>query len=72
MDARKKGEDMTAPSMCVLGLSSDWRTNRWQITCACGQSFTPVTVMAACQSVTCPYCDRDYYCKYNDNEIIEV
>lgn len=38
-----------------LGLSSDYRTNRWSITCpACKKPFEPATTMFFQQSLQCP------------------
>jgi RNase P subunit RPR2 len=47
------------------GPSSDWRTNRWTVTCSCGKSFEPPTTMRSKQSVICPKCGREILFDYN-------
>ena len=49
-----------------IGLSSDYRTNEWSITCDCGKWFKPPTTMYSCQNVECPKCGLTEYINYNE------
>lgn len=52
-----------------IGHSSDYRTNRWQLTCPrCGHSFSPATTMFARQILHCERakCNAEIYVDYND------
>jgi predicted RNA-binding Zn-ribbon protein involved in translation (DUF1610 family) len=51
-----------------LGLSADQRTNRWRITCDCGNQFEPSTTMKALQLVTCPKCGKEEIQDYNSDQ----
>lgn len=55
-----------------LGLSSDWRTNRWRISLECGHSVEPMTTMFATQVVTCHRCSREFLLNYNEQSSVEV
>lgn len=55
-----------------LGLSSDWRTNRWRISLECGHSVEPMTTMFATQFVTCHRCSREFLLNYNKLTSVEV
>lgn len=45
-----------------LGLSSDLRTNTWEITCPhCGKVFIPQTTMRRSQSFSCSSCLGECY-----------
>lgn len=59
------------PYMQHLGASSDRRTNRWRIHCACGNQTEPSTTMLAHQTVSC-YCGREYSCNYNERTMKEI
>jgi hypothetical protein len=48
-----------------LGLSSDWRTNRWRLALECGHSVEPPTTMFAQQVVSCDRCMKTYVVDYN-------
>jgi hypothetical protein len=50
----------------LLGLSRDYRTNRWEITCDCGKVFKPQTTMLRFQSVECPKCLKVETIDYNE------
>jgi hypothetical protein len=45
--------------------SSDYRTNRWRVTCGCGKSFVPPTTMMAKEILVCPKCNVSYLVDYN-------
>lgn len=50
-----------------LGMSSDWRTNRWEITCPhCLKTFCPPTTMFNHQSFSCPSCLGESYVDYKE------
>lgn len=52
----------------VLGLSTDGRTNRWQVSCpVCGKEFIPVTTRCSTQQLTCPNprCRAELLANYN-------
>ena len=53
-------------SVRYVGPSSDWRTNRWSVTCSCGRTFEPPTTMFGCHEVTCPKCGREILLNYNE------
>lgn len=39
----------------IIGLSRDYRTQRWRVTCPkCGEQFEPQTTMQSMQSIDCP------------------
>lgn len=49
------------------GLSSDQRTNRWEIVCPhCDEIFEPPTTMFASQSFSCHRCLGESWINYND------
>lgn len=51
----------------LLGLSIDYRTNRWRIICKnCGKSQEPDTTMLATQFVQCHNCDNSEDINYNE------
>jgi len=52
-----------------IGLSQDGRTNRWRVTCDCGNTFSPQTSLMAKQTVICPKCSANMFCDYNDGTI---
>jgi hypothetical protein len=53
-----------------LGLSSDYRTNRWRVTPPCGHKpFEPSTTMFAVQYVDCPVCGISAWVNYNSQTI---
>lgn len=50
-----------------VGLSSDWRTNKWRVVCKkCGKSYEPNTTMYATQNLECPKCGIRELVDYND------
>jgi hypothetical protein len=49
-----------------IGLSSDYRTNRWRMDCDCGKTFEPQTTMFASQEVECPKCGCREFINYNN------
>lgn len=53
----------------AIGLSSDRRTNKWEVVCLCGQRFQPHTTLLARQSFNCPKCDRLYVANWNKPEV---
>ncbi len=53
-------------NITCIGLSSDWRTNRWSITCNCGKVFEPPTTMYSCQNVECTKCGLQEMINYNE------
>ena len=68
----RKKEDAIASSTATLiciGGSSDGRTNRWRVTCSCGNSFIPATTMYARDVVGCPKCRRRWAVNYNEEKI---
>jgi peptide subunit release factor 1 (eRF1) len=56
------------PPVRLLGLSSDHRTNRWEITCPkCGNAFSPQTTRLSTQWMECPKrkCGAEMEADYN-------
>ena len=56
-------------SMVAVGLSRDYRTNVWSISCPyCKQSFTPQTTMLSWQHLSCPNkkCRKEFLVDYNN------
>lgn len=52
-----------------LGLSTDGRTNRWEITPSCGHKpFSPPTTMFSTQHVECPKCQVSALADFNRQE----
>jgi phage terminase large subunit GpA-like protein len=52
----------------VLGLSSDYRTQRWRVVCPkCGHTFSPRTTMLSTQLIDCPKakCGTVLFANYN-------
>jgi hypothetical protein len=50
----------------LLGNSTDYRTNRWQVTCkSCDNSFEPSTTMMAIQTIRCNKCNEEELINYN-------
>lgn len=53
-----------------FGLSTDLRTNRWEITPGCGHKrFNPPTTMYATQFVQCDTCGAEAIANYNDMRV---
>ena len=48
-----------------LCLSSDYRTNKWELTCPCKKSWKPNTTMMAISRETCPKCNTEQIVDYN-------
>jgi len=52
-----------------LGLSIDGRTNKWRITCDCGNTFSPPTTMFSKTTVVCPKCAVNIFCDFNEEVV---
>ncbi len=52
-------------SIKYLGPTSDYRSNRWRVSCECGRSFDPSSTMYARQNIECPRCGKMYFVDYN-------
>jgi transposase len=52
------------------GVSTDYLTNRWSVTCDCGKSFEPGTTLRSKQSFSCPKCGAEYYADYNADPVL--
>jgi len=48
-----------------LGLSKDWRTNKWSLTCDCGYKWEPTTTMMGRREERCPICQKTQVVDYN-------
>lgn len=58
---------MNPPDVAVrwAGHSSDWRANRWSITCSCKKTFSPISTRLRTQDIQCPKCGREFTLDYN-------
>ena len=55
--------------MVAIGLSRDFRTNIWSISCPyCRNSFTPQSTMLSWQHLACPNkkCRKEFLVNYNE------
>lgn len=59
----KKVRDV--PLVRFLGASSDFRTNRWSVSCICGKQFEPSTTRLSTQTINCPRCGVEMFANYN-------
>ena len=60
------------PTLTFLGLSSDYRTNKWQFNCVCGYSETLPTTRFNTEKVACGHCGKEWFINYNAQSIDEV
>ena len=59
-------------SFRCIGLSSDKRTNRWELELPCGHKEKPSTTLFSTQVIQCSRCLKEFMVNYNDQTMREM
>ena len=69
---KMKLKPIEKPVLKLLGLSSDYRTNKWQFNCTCGYSETLPTTRFSTETIACGHCGKEWFVNYNTLDIQKV